>query len=192
MKKDENMLYGSKNAPKSLLSFALRFNLSLYFDLHFDSIQKNTNWSVWTLFCEQISIFLEKLDFFSRKMKFFQLQALVQQKWKKMRICYMAQKTRLSLYFHLHFDSIQKNKNWRVWTLFYKKKSKNSHLSYLWNVNCLFRRTTRTRKRRSLPLDEEFKIETTISCFLLFFFHSVVANVLHTFTLLLTLKILSL
>ena len=44
-------------------------------------------------------------------MKFFQLQALVQQKRNKIRICYIAQKNRLGLYFDTHFDLSPYSKN---------------------------------------------------------------------------------
>ena len=54
-------------------------------------------------------------------MKFFQLQVLVQQKRKKIRTWYIAQKKRLGRFLHSHFDSKQKNINWNVWQLFYEK-----------------------------------------------------------------------
>ena len=60
--------------------------------------------------------------FFSRKMKFFQLQALVQQKWKNIRTCYMAQKMRLSLYLYAHFELCLYGKNWNVDGHFFMKK----------------------------------------------------------------------
>ena len=37
-------------------------------------------------------------------MKIFQLQARVQQKRNKIIICFMAQKSRLGLYFNVYFD----------------------------------------------------------------------------------------
>ena len=64
------MLYGSKEAPKSLLSFALRFKTK---KLKLKAIK-------WTLFCEKKPQNHEKLQYFFKKMKFFQLQALLEKK----------------------------------------------------------------------------------------------------------------
>ena len=52
-----------------------------------------------------------KSTLFFKNLKFSQLQALVQQKRKKIRTCYMAQKKLLGLYFHTHFDSSPYDKN---------------------------------------------------------------------------------
>ena len=53
-------------------------------------------------------------------MKFLQLQALVQQQRRGVRKCYIAQKTRLGLYFHAHFESRPYNKSKHLGTSFAK------------------------------------------------------------------------
>jgi hypothetical protein len=46
-----------------------------------------------------------KIQFFPKILSIFSTQALVQNQQKGVKMSYMAQKKRLGLYFHAHFDS---------------------------------------------------------------------------------------
>ena len=113
-----------KNEKTLENAMAQKKRISLYFYAHFELGPYDKNWNVWTFFHEKIPIFVKKYIFFQEKWSFFQLQALVQQKWKNIRTCYMAQKKRMGLYFYAHFELSPYNKNWNVWTFFMKQYSK--------------------------------------------------------------------
>ena len=101
---------------------AQKKRLGLCFHAHFNSGQKNKNWTVWQPFYKKIAIFWQKYVFFFKNLKFFQLQALVQKQRKIIRTCYIAQKKRPGLCFHAHFNSGQKkNKIEPYGNLFMKK-----------------------------------------------------------------------